>query len=230
MATKQARQPKHPPLIVIFGDEDFQKQRRLHEALDALLPPEVDRAMALSEYDGTASEEQGGPVYASIADDLATLPFLADRRVVVIREADRFISACREKLERWVAAPPPTGVLILECRGFPKNTRLYKAAVAVGALLHECKKLYGRALSDFAVDAARQHGRQLEYPAAAALVDLVGQDQGQLAGEVAKLCLYVGERQRITRQDVATLVGQSREEKIFAALDAAGAGRPAEAL
>jgi DNA polymerase-3 subunit delta len=217
-------------IIVIYGDEDFQKQTALAAALNALLPPEVDRTLALTTYDGAQGEEQGGPSFAAVADDLATLPFLSPRRVVVVRDADRFITAARERLERWVAAPPPTGTLILECRSFPSNTRLAKAAVAGGGKVIECRKLYGKALIAFAEQAAQTRGKQLVPAAAERLVNLIGQDQGAIDAEVEKLSLYVGGRPKITPEDVAALVGLSREEKVFAVMDAAALGRLPEAL
>ena len=219
-----------PSLVVIYGDEEFQKQSLLQETLDALFPPGVDRSMALTQFDGTRPEDDGGPSYAAIADDLATLPFLADRRVVVVREADKFISASREKLERWVAAAPPTATLILECRTFPKNTNLYKAAAGAGATMRECKKLGGGALADFVVRETQARGKQIDKTTAFRLTDLVGQEQGMLANEVEKLALYIGERPSITPSDIDALVGLSREEKIFAAVDAAAAGRLAQAV
>ncbi len=226
-AKKTSRTP--PPIVVIYGDEDFQKAKILHAVLDRLLPPEVDRAMALCEYDGTQGEEQGGPALATVMDDLATLPFLAKRRVVVIRDADKFITTHRQRLERYFDAPAPTSTLVLVCRSFPKSTRLYKAATACG-YLRECKRLNHRGLIDFVIGAFAEQGKQLDPAAAARLVDLVGTDQGMLSGEVEKLCLYVGDRSRVTTDDVAELVGLSREEKVFAVMDAAALGRPARAL
>lgn len=226
MATKKtARSSGPPPLVVIYGDEDYQKQVTLQAVLDRLLPPEVDRAMTLALYDADQPAEQGGPTFSAVADDLSTPPFLADRRIVVVRQADKFVSAAREQLERIFQNPPPTGVLVLECRSFPKTTRLYKAAQAAGAELHECKKLSGRATADFVQNAARERGKRMDPAAAAALTNLIGVDTGMLIGEVEKLALYVGERDRITPDDVRDLVGQSREEKIFAVMDAAGIGR-----
>ncbi len=221
---------KVPPIVVVFGEEEYQKQAVVQRTLDALLPPEIDRAMVLSEYDGTLPDEQGGPTFAAIADDLATLPFLADRRVVVVRSADRFITAAREKLERWLAAPPPTAALIMECRSFPRNTKLYKAAQVAGGQIHECKKLYASELAGFVATEARAAQKRIDRSTADKLVALVGQEQGMLAGEVEKLCLYVGERSEITSRDVDELVGQSREEKVFAAMDAAAEGHLADAL
>lgn len=222
--------PTPPPIAVIYGDEEYRKAEVLVGLLNRLLPPEVDRAMALSEFDGSQSEEQGGPVLATVMDDLLTLPFLADRRVVVIREADKFITAHREKLERYAASPSPTGVLVMTCRSFPKTTRLSKAVAAVGGQLVECKKLTTRGLIDFVTAEAGNRGKRADYAVAARLVELIGQDQGLLAGEVEKLCLYIGSRQAVTIDDVSDLVGQTREEKIFAVMDAAAAGDLARAL
>ena len=219
-----------PPIAVIFGDEEFQKANALHRLVDSLLPPSVDRAMALCEYDGSRSEDQGGPSLASVMDDLATMPFLADRRVVVIRDADKFISAHRDRLENYLKSPAMTSTLILVCRSFPKNTRVSKAAVAAGGLLTECKKLSGRGLVDFVIAEARTRGKRIDYVVAARLADLVGQDAGVLTSEVEKLCLYAADRPAIAADDVADLVGITREEKIFAVMDAAAAGNVQHAL
>jgi DNA polymerase-3 subunit delta len=219
-----------PPFVVIFGEEDHQRHTALHRTLDALLPPEVDRALAFSEYDATQDEEHGGPTLARVFEDLTTLPFLAERRVVLIRSADSFITSHRAKLEHYAEKPAATGNLILECRSFPKTTKLYKAVAAADGELIECKKLTGRALSDFLHDEARARGKRLDRAAAARLLELTGPDAGLLASEVEKLALYTADRSEITPADVADLVGQSREEKIFAVLDDAAAGELKPAL
>lgn len=222
--------PTHPPIVVISGDEEFQKGALLRATLDKLLPPEVDRALALAEYDGTRSEESGGPSYAAVMDDLQTLPFLADRRVVVIRDADKFVSAHRARLEEYLTRPAPTGVLVLECRTFLTTTRLAKAIPAAGGELHACKSLRGAALADFAVERARALGKRLDLRVAQQIVALVGDEQGLIATEVEKLCLFANERAEITAADVTQLVGESREEVIFAVMDSAGIGRRKQAL
>lgn len=225
-----ARKSDIPPLVVIFGEEESQKLAALRRTLDELLPPTVDRGMALSEYDGTRSEEQGGPSLAAVMDDLATLPFLSDRRVVVVRDADRFITAYRERLEGYVSRPHPCAALVLACRSFPRTTRLAKAAVAAGCPIHECRTLRGRELIQFVQAAAQERGKRLEYPVAARLVELIGSDQGVLESEVEKLALFAADRPAISDDDVSDLVGLTREERIFAAVDLAGAGQLTPAL
>jgi DNA polymerase-3 subunit delta len=225
-----ARTTQPPPIVVISGDDEYQKAAALKEALDHLLPAGVDRALAYVEYDGQRATDQGGPSLAGVLDDLATLPFLAPQRVVLVHEADAFVTAHREKLERYLTKPAPTGTLILECRTFPKTTRLYKAATSAGGLVFERKKLGGRALQEFVAAEAAERGKRIAPSAVTRLMGLVGQDTGLLASEIEKLCLYAGERSTISEHDVAELVGQTREERIFAALDAAAAGRLSDAL
>lgn len=225
-----AESQKAAPVVIIFGDEPFEKVARVKRVIDELLPPEIDRAMALSEYDGGQPEEQGGPTFARVADDLRTLPFLADRRIVLIREADTFIQSCREQLERYAAAPAATATLVMECKTFPKTTRLYKAVVKIGGVLHECRKLNARDAVDFVLAEVRRQGKRIDGRAASRLVSLIGPVQGSLSGEVEKLSLYAAERPEITDADITELVGLSREEKIFAVMDAALTGRLEEAI
>lgn len=201
----------------------------VQEQLDRCLPPEVDRSLALATYDATQAEEQGGPTLAGVIEDLTTLPFLADRRVVLIRDADTFITAHREALERYAGKPAATGVLILACRSFPKTTKLYKAIEPIG-LVVECKGLRGRSLIEFALETARTHQKRMDSATAEALVALIGEDTGVLAAEIEKLATYAAERPAITSDDVASLVGQTREEKIFAVMDAAASGDVTGAL
>lgn len=213
-----------PPLVVVFGEEETRKLAALRAALAAVLPPEVDRSMALAEYDGTRTPEQGGPGLAAVMDDLATLPFLADRRVVVVTDADKFVSAHREALEKYLAHPHAHAVLVLVCRSFPRTTRLYKAGAAAGAQFEECKKLSTRELTAHLIEHARTQRKRLDPAVAARLIDRIGPDQGALEGEIEKLSLYVGDRPAITDADVSELVGLSREERVFAVMDAAAAG------
>lgn len=221
--------PTVPPFVVIFGDEEYQKLNALAKARDELLPPNVDRGLALCEYDGSKDPENGGPQLAGVMDDLCTLPFLADRRVVIVRDADKFVSAHRERLERYAANPSPTGTLVLVCRSFMKTTRLYKS-VAAGGRVIECKKLSGRAVVDFVMERFAAAQKRVDYAVAQRLADMIGNEQGTLAGEIEKLSLYAVDRPVVTMADVDALVGQSREEKIFAVMDAAAAGKIRDAL
>lgn len=211
------------PVYVVFGQEEFLKSLAITEILDRAVG-DADRSMCISEADSATAD------LADVLDELRTLPFLSERRIVVVRDADSFISRYRPKLEEYLDNPSPTGVLLMECRSFPGNTKLHKKAAAVGQV-HKCDTLYARQVPAWLTErATRAHGLKLDARTAGMLTDFVGTDLGQLDSELQKLSLYVGERKRIEPADIEALVGHNKEEKVWTLLAMIGAGNLAGAM
>src|SRR5215831_14225627 len=116
----KAGKQKAQPVYVLHGDEDFLK-RQVLEALQPLVLGPSDRAFGLSTHAGDKA------AFAAVHDELQTLPFLAPRRLVVVENADPFVTRYRAALEKYVARPAPHGVLVLDVKSWPANTRLAKA-------------------------------------------------------------------------------------------------------
>jgi DNA polymerase-3 subunit delta len=224
MPAKPSSPAKIAPIYVVHGAEAFLKRQAIAEILDRLLAG-ADRAMALSEYDGAGSIE-----LASVLDDLRTLPFLSDRRVVLVRDADAFITRYREGLEDYFESPSSTGVLVMEARSFPGNTRLAKRAAAVGESI-KCEPIAARNVPSWLSGRARDaYGLRIEPQAGLMLIEFVGDDLGLLDAELQKLALYVGGRQEIRAADVQACVGHSREEQVWGILSAISAGDEGRAI
>jgi len=201
------------PVYVIYGPQEFLRRQRLAEVVRTVLGGQAMH-MAVAEHDGQTAE------LADVLDEMRTLPFLAERRLVVVREADAFVSAHREALERYLQAPSPTGVLVLLCKRWPGNTRLARRVKTIGRAF-KCEELKGRALVEWMLRHAEStYDKQLRNDAAWRLKDLIGTDLGRLDNELAKLALFVGQRASIAAADVEALVGTSRQERIFAVADA----------
>jgi len=201
------------PVYAIYGPDEFLRRQAIegviHEVLGDEPPP-----MALIEVEGPKV------ALAEVLDELRTLPFLSDRRLVVVREADAFISAHREALERYVASPCSTGVLVLISDVMNKQWRVTRAIQQIGRLI-ECKAPPPWERTQWLMGRASQaYGKRLEPIAAQALVDLVGGEMAGLDAELVKLTLYVGDRELITTQDVEDLVGYTRPENVFRMTDA----------
>ncbi len=213
---------KIQPLYVVHGDEDFLKRQVLQALREIVLGAAADD-FSLSVYAGDRVD------YATVMDDLRTVPFLGPRRLVQVDNADTFVSQNRAALERAVSQLPESGILVLEVKSWPATTRLAKMIddkATIGCKAPPTTKLSGWCVTH----AEAQHGKQLTASAAALLVALVGQEMGLLDQELQKLAVYVGNRVRITEEDVDRLVGRSQGENIWKILDAVGAGNPAEAL
>lgn len=208
---------------VIHGEEDFLRRQVVAALRRLVLGPDEDAAFGMSSHAGDRAD------WADVHDELLTLPFLCPRRLVVIEAADAFVTAHRPQLEKYVQAPSPNGVLVLEVKSWPATTRLYKLLDGPASI--SCKALSGAKLGDWCRRWSQsQHAKQLTAPAASLLVDLVGADMGLLAQELAKLAVYVGAGGRIDTGDVDLLVGQNRAENTFRIFDLIGKGDTAGAL
>jgi DNA polymerase-3 subunit delta len=212
---------KPKPIYVLHGDEDFLRRQVVLALRGWVLGGDGD--FSFSSYPGDKVE------WSAVRDELETLPFLGGHRLVVIDSADPFVTRYRTHLEKYVQSPSATGVLVLDVRAWPSNTRLAKLVDDASTLV--CKSPSANRLPEWCSRwAAKQHGKQLPAPAAQLLVSLVGPEMGLLDQELAKLATYVGEAERIEASDVDRLVGNSRAQDIWKIFDAMAAGRAGEAL
>ncbi len=202
-------------IYVLHGKDDYLQRMHLQQVVRRVVG-EDDQHMALTQFDGPEAS------LADVLDELRTLPLLAERRVVIVRQADPFIKTHRAALERYLAAPSPTGVLVLLCDSWPSNTRLARRVPQVGEAI-ECETPPRRRLASWLVDHTARHvGKKLQPATAQKLVDLIGDDSlGKLCSEIDKLATYVGDATHITDNDVENLVGHHRQEKVFGIIDAA---------
>jgi DNA polymerase-3 subunit delta len=218
----QIERAKVYPVYAVTGEEAFLK-RQVFIALRALVLGGDGGELGLSTFPGDRATRAG------VHDELETLPFLAPRRLVLVEGADPFVTRERAWLEKYVAAPAASGILVLDVQSWPSNTRLAKLLPDGATLV--CKSPTAARLPGWCRAWCKStYEKELAAGAAELLVDLVGAEMGRLDQELAKLALYVGSAARIESADVDTLVGNSREENTWKIFDLIGSGRPKEAL
>jgi len=106
-------------IYVIAGKDESLVNAECRKLRDELLEPQ-QRAAGL--FDANPSQVSA----SEVLDELRTAPFLSDKRVVVVKDADKFISDNRSLLEKYFDNPCPTGVLVLTVSSWPKQTKLAK--------------------------------------------------------------------------------------------------------
>lgn len=211
------------PVAVLSGPDRFLKQKALQAIVRVVLGEDADN-LGVARFSGEENDLR------SVLDELRTVSMFGDRRVVVVEDADGFVSQHRAGLETFLKAPAKNSLLILDVKSWPKNTRLAKSAAKIGLAL-ECTELKGAALLRWLSDVCRdQHDKQLSRQTAELLVELVGNTLGMLEQELAKLASFVGTRRRIDAEDVQSLVGGWHAETAFAMIGALQEGRLGEAL
>ena len=209
------------PVLVLYGGERYLKLEALK-----LIPGLEDDAedVALTRTTGKDADLK------SVCDDLLTVSMFGDKRIVIIDDADDFVSQNRASLEKYVANPSKTSLLVLDVKSWPKNTKLAKATDKIGLNL-ECGELKGAALVKWLVKtAAEVHHKQIGRDAAALIVQLAGDSLGLLQQELDKLASLVGDAETITPEDVTRVVGGWRIETTWAMLDAVRDGETSKAL
>jgi DNA polymerase-3 subunit delta len=210
--------PDFAPVYALVGNEPFLQTRALNDILDQL-GPDVQR----TDIDGPTAAA------SDVFDELRSLAMFGGQRVVVVRDADTFVTNHRSLVESYLAEPACENVLILRLPSLPKNQKVYKLIDKVGQIIpcaemkpHEVSRWLGRHAKD-------AHGLRLEAEAARLLVDNVGSDLGGLDNELAKLALGV-EGGKVTADDVEGGVAFRREQQMWAMTDSVTRGDPVGAV
>jgi len=201
-------------VYLIFGPEDL----LLEQAIERLKKRFSDAGDL--EYNFQVFEAE-----SSSADDVIaaanTLPFMADRRLVVLRHADKMNASELGVLAEYSADPNPSTVLVLVAEKMAKNLRIYKAIDALGGVAEykaPAKRDYPRTVVDmFAV-----RGKVIGADAAEVLVRGVGYDLRRIAIEMDKIIAFTGERNTLSRADVEEVMSTTAPASVFDMLDAIG--------
>jgi DNA polymerase-3 subunit delta len=211
------------PVYAVFGDDPY----LIHESIDCI----VKLVFPPGGGDAAVSRFAGPPTpLATVLDEVCTLPFFSRRRVVIVEEADPFVTKYRAELEAYVQNPHDSGVLVLHVKRWASTTNLARLVEELGVSIN-CAAPSDGALAAWLPHLAKtRFDAQLDPSASRLLVELVGPEAGVLASEVEKLAVYAGESKRIERTDVTRLVGAGRVETIWKTLDAATLGQGGVAL
>jgi DNA polymerase III delta subunit len=217
-SSSTAKKGSIKPVYALVGSDAFLHLQKLAEILE-LAAPGAQRI----DLDGERAE------LAEVLDELRSFAMFGGGKVVVVQNADAFLTRFREQLEEYVAHPSDSATLALRLSSLPSNQRIYKA-IAKSGLIESCEPPKPAELVRWITDRAKDAHRVTFAPdGARMLADLIGDDLGRLDNEIAKLALSATGG-RINPQDIATSVAFQREQQMSEMTNALAAGRPAEAL
>jgi DNA polymerase-3 subunit delta len=195
------------PVYLLYGEEDL----LVEEALQSIL----ERALAGGDRGFNLDVLQGGDADArDIVDCASSFPMMAERRVVVVRDVEKMGGHDAEILAAYIDHPSATTCLLLtgikpDLRRKPFST-LRKSGAAF-----EFRRLYDNQLPSWISARAAHSGRQLNGEGTRLLAASIGSSLRDIANELEKLFVYAGERKDLTEDDVAAVVGLSKEFSVF---------------
>lgn len=204
-------------IITLAGNNSFLLQRRLNELTSKFLDLESD--LALEKIDASDSS------YEAILEAVASIPFLASSKMVIIRDLSANKRAL-ESIEQLIDSVSPTTNLVIVESSPDKRTAFYKYLKAKTTLeLYEQKE--AAELAKWLVDEAKQMQITLSYTIANYLIDRVGINQAILFSELEKLAIF---NKEISQESVDLLTEKAPQGKIFDLLDATFSGNKHRAL
>jgi DNA polymerase-3 subunit delta len=147
------------------------------------------------------------PIAAAV-DAGRTLPFLADRRVVVLRDVGRFRNEELAPLLEYIDDPSPTTVLLLVAGGGQTSAKLTTAVRKVGHVT-DVSVPTGKGRSAWIADQLSQARMKLDRAAVERLNEHLGEDVGRLPGLLTMLAAAYGDNAKVALDELEPFLGQA---------------------
>ena len=209
------------PVVLVDGDD----ASLVSEALTGLtreLAGDADRDLVVEDYRGDSVD------LAAVADSCATPPFLADRRVVVVRDVGRYSTEEVTPLLNYLEDPLPTTILVL---GAGEGTIAPKLLAAVKAKGHvQSTKVAPREAGDWVRSRIRSAPVKLDAQAERLVLEHLGEDLSRLSSLLDMLAAAFGEGARLSSSEIAPYLGEAGAVAPWDLTDAIDAGRTDDAL
>jgi len=134
---------------------------------------------------------------------------------------------------------PRDNILVLLAEAVDKRKRLYKYIQEHGVILDlavdpgssaAAKRDQEKVVKDLLHSTLTKYGKEIEPQTISIFLERVGFHPVAAVMEAEKLALYVGDRKLITREDVDTIIGRTREEALFELTEAVTSGKTENAL
>lgn len=209
----QLRGGSASPVYVIHGAEGYYIDVLIRD-FEALVP-EDERDFNLTViYAPDATPDM-------VVDACRRYPLMADRQVVILKEAQSVGALFMDKLAAYVAKPSSQTVFVVAARGdLVKGAKFIKAAQASKALFFESKKLRDNQVGPMIQQFVSAAGLSIDAKALAMLVEHTGPDLSRIHNEVEKVTVALPKGAAVTPSVIEKLIGVSKDFNNFELVDA----------
>ena len=211
-----------PSTLLFEGEEEYLKQQA-YQALRRKLLPE-----GMEELNETLLE---APDAGAIIAAAETMPFLAEKRLVMLRDYPALTGRAEadEQLVNYLPNIPSTTLLCFYCtQKADGRKKLYSAIKKLGGVV-TFAPLRDRELTTFVTGAFRQQGRECDERTADFLIFTCGSDTNLLLSEIAKIAAHSASP-AVHPDEIKALATPSAECTVFQMVDAVVAGQEARAF
>jgi DNA polymerase-3 subunit delta len=219
---------RSPGLLLFYGEEDYLIREALDQAVDEALQGAL-RDFNLDVFYAQVDET------SRVRDAVETLPMMADKRVVVLKEAQHLRAKDYESLLPVIESPVESTVFILVATHIDQRLKFYKKFSENGKSV-KFTRPYENQISGWVDKIASRNKLRLQSDANELLQRVVGTSLIDIDNELKKLSQYLGVRAEAgavteaTVEDVKAVVSTLRTDTVFQLANAIGAGDRSLAL
>lgn len=197
------------PVYFLHGEEPFFIDR-ISDEIERYGLQEHEKDFNLSVLYGKDSDPD------VVLDTCLRYPMMAERQVVILREAQTWRIDAFDKLEAYFKKPTPTTVLVI-CYKHKKadGRKTWLKELAKKQVVFVSDKLKEDKLPEWIQLYVTSHKRRIGPVEAKLLADHLGSDLGKLTNEVEKLCIVTEQGGSITGDLIQRNVGISKDYNIF---------------
>jgi DNA polymerase-3 subunit delta len=205
-------------IFFFYGPNTFAARQQIAKLAEQYIK-KTGSDLGLERIDGTRTTP------AELKSAVSAMPFLATSRLVVIEDLSSNKSTAA-KIADITEAVPDSTVVVFYDPGVDQRTSYFKH-LRTKAKAVKFEPLSTRELQQWVAAEAKRQGGQIEGPAILRLLELAGEDQWRLRGELGKLANY---RSQISIETLNQLVEPNQNESVFELVDALASGRASAAL
>ena len=190
---------------LLYGEEAYLKHQYKNKLKNALLPE--DDTMNFSRFEGRGTE------IPKVIDLAETMPFFADRRVILL-ENTGFFKNKADALADYMGSLPDYLVLIFVEEEVDKRNRMYKAVQKQGRAV-EFARQDEKTLMTWVLGMMKKEGKKITRQDMEDFLEKTGTDMGNISQELEKLLSYTMGRDVITRADIEAVCTTQITNRIF---------------
>lgn len=207
-------------VYLLYGEEDYLKKQYKGRLTNAML-------LEGDTVNYAYFEGKGIPV-AQMIDLAETMPFFAERRLIVVENSGLFKGSAPE-LAEYIKTMPETACFLFVENEVDKRGKLYKAVKDKGRIV-ELGRQDERTLILWLLGMMKQEKKRVQESTVRYILSKTGTDMENLEKEMEKLFCYTLDRDEITVQDVDAVCTTQITNRIFEMVEAVAKQEKKKAL
>lgn len=196
---------EYSQIYLLYGEEAYLRKQYRDKMKEALIEDGDTMNNHYYEGKGTRVEE--------IIDLAETLPFFAERRVIIIENSGWFQKG-GDKMAEYLPQLPDTTYFIFVEEQIDKRSKIYKAVNKQGRIV-EFTHQDEQTLKRWILGMLKKEGKNITASDLQFLLERTGTEMANIKTEMEKLMCYTLNKSEVTGEDIETICTKRVQNQIF---------------